>query len=292
MASKYTENEDFLEEDQELSGQKFVLLSFLSPEKVLQDKSVFLFKNFVKDYEINYKTKKLEGFLVDFMQNYNKKLDAESNKLDAADLSGAALLVRQSKASIEQVVESLEGYVRKNTKEIETTRIQEDYDDFLFKNGTKLEDEFYALNKFRTTVRGLKVRGSYNTQEEAIARSKKLQRLDTLHNIFVGEVGKWLPWDPNPNAVKEQEYAEDELNTLMKKYKENEDARENFYREQRKTGREKTVMNMDGQAQDVGASNAAASSASSVNTVHTSLFSGPADLALERKKENAAKKEE
>jgi len=77
----------------------------------------------------------------------------------------------------------------------------------------------------------------------------------------------------------------------MKKYKENEEARENFYREQRKTGREKTVMNMDGQTQDVGPSNAAAS-ASSVNTVHTSLFSGPADLALERKKENAAKKEE
>jgi len=49
----------------------------------------------------------------------------------------------------------------------------------------------------------------------------------------VGEVGKWLPWDPEPAEVSEQEYAEEQLNTLMKKYKENEEQREQFQREQR-----------------------------------------------------------
>jgi hypothetical protein len=35
--------EDFLTEDPEIGSQKFVLLSFLSPEKILKNKDVFFF---------------------------------------------------------------------------------------------------------------------------------------------------------------------------------------------------------------------------------------------------------
>ena len=239
----YTEKEDFLEEDQEIPGQKFCLLSFLSPEKVLASKDTFLFSSFVKDYEIQYKTKKLEAFLADTVRSVNSKLEAEAVKAEKTDLSGVALICRTSQVKMETVLADLEGYVRKNQAEIKETTIQEAYDDFIYKNGSRLEEEFYAKNNFRTSVRGLKIRGVYGNQGEAVARSKKLQRNDTIHNVFVGEVGKWLPWDPNPNAVAEQEYAEDQLNTLMKKYKENENARDTFYSEQRKKG----VKGMAGQ---------------------------------------------
>ena len=40
--------EDFLEEDPEIRSQKFVLLSFLSPESVLNSKDQFFFGEFVK----------------------------------------------------------------------------------------------------------------------------------------------------------------------------------------------------------------------------------------------------
>jgi hypothetical protein len=199
---------------------------------------------------------------------------------------------------MEVVLADLEGYVRKNQQEIKSTTIEEAYDDFLYKNGTRLEEEFFAKNNFKTSVRGLKIRGVYASQGEAVARSKKLQRNDTIHNVFVGEVGKWLPWDPNPNAVAEQEYAEDQLNTLMKKYKENESARDTFYSEQRQKG----VKGMAGQnlqgtqgvtqgvSQEVteGASNAAADASPFTAGVgsYASMFSGPADLAMERKKED------
>jgi hypothetical protein len=281
----YTEKEDFLEEDQEIPGQKFCLLSFLSPEKVLASKDTFLFSSFVKDYEIQYKTKKLEAFLADTVRSVNSKLEAEAVKAEKADLSGVALICRTSQVKMETVLADLEGYVRKNQAEIKETTIQEAYEDFLYKNGSRLEEEFYAKNNFRTSVRGLKIRGVYGNQAEAVARSKKLQRNDTIHNVFVGEVGKWLPWDPNPNAVAEQEYAEDQLNTLMKKYKENENARDTFYSEQRKKG----VKGMGGQqlqgsehpepeAADVSPFTAGVGS-------YASMFSGPADLAMERRKE-------
>lgn len=288
MSTPAEPREDFLEEDQEIPGQKFCLLSFLSPENVLANKERFLFGEFVKNYEIQYKTKKLEGFLVDVVRGINSKLEQEAVNFEKQDLSGAAVLCRSSQVKIEDVLADLEGYIRKNLKEVNATKISEDYDDFLFKNKAKLEDEFYAKNNFRTTVRGLKVRGVYGSQQEAVARSKKLQRSDPIHNIFVGEVGKWLPWDPSPNDVADQEYAEEQLNTLMKKYKENEEAREEFYQKQRKEGRQagRGVHTMGGApASEEGAmpttdasmfSNAGASS-------YSSMFGGDKDLALERK---------
>lgn len=290
MSNTAEPREDFLEEDQEIPGQKFCLLSFLSPEKVLANKDAFFFSQFVKDYEIQYKTKKLESFLVDTVRSINNKLEEEAVKLEKADLSGAAVLCRSSQVKIENVLADLEGYVRKNLKEVNTTKISEDYDDFMFKNQKQLEDDFYAKNNFRTTVRGLKVRGVYGSQQEAIARSKKLQRSDPVHNIFVGEIGKWLPWDPSPNDVAEQEYAEDQLNTLMKKYKENEEAREEFYQKQRKEGRQtgRGVHSMSGASTSTSEETATLPSTEGFSNVasnnsYSSMFSGPADLALERK---------
>ena len=37
---------DYLEEDPELRGQKYCCLSFLSPEKILENKEVFRFNKF------------------------------------------------------------------------------------------------------------------------------------------------------------------------------------------------------------------------------------------------------
>ncbi len=266
-----TEREDFLEEDAEITGQKFCLLSFLSPEKVLKDKAVFMFEKFLGTYEFQIRTNSLEKYLMDTMSGINAKLDAEADALDAKDLSGAADVCRKAKIRVDTTMDSFHEFVKGNQKELNYSKLKEQYDDFLYAAKTKLEDEFYAKNEFRTTVRGLKVRGVYASQAEATLRSKKLQRQDTLHNIFVGEVGKWLPWDPEPTEVGEQEYAEDQLNTLMKKYKENEEDRQMFQRERR-----------------VGAK-----PSSSVTTIEggeeTSAFNGmfgsegPADLAMARK---------
>jgi hypothetical protein len=283
--------EDFLEEDPEIRSQKFVLLSFLSPENVLEQKDEFFFGEFVKQYEIDYKIRNLETFLVSVVRGINDKLTKEADKMDASgvDLSGAALtalndaaaLYRKSRLNIGGILETYSGYVKENDKEIRKTSIKEAYDDFLFKNQTKLEEEFFAKNEFRTSIRGLKVRGVTGTHGEAVAMSKKLQRSDTIHNIFLGEVGKWLPWDPKPHQVQEQEYAEDQLNTLMKRYKDNEDARDKFVSEQR-------------QELSKGAKKGPVISASDGNPISGessegwgAMFGGSDDLALQRKKELA-----
>jgi hypothetical protein len=227
------DREDFLTEDADIPGQKFCLLSFLSPEKVLAKKEHYFFEKFLKTFEFNFRTTSYEKFLMEKLKAVNDALSLEADKADTQDLSGVAQVLRNNRVRVDTLMGDLQTYFKTAQAELSVSKVRETYDEFYQQNREKLEDEFYAVNEFRTTVRGVKVRGTYGSKEEAVARSKKLQRQDTLHNIFLGEIGKWLPWDPEPSQVGEQEYAEEELNTLMKKYKENEEARETYERENR-----------------------------------------------------------
>jgi hypothetical protein len=298
----HDEKESFLSDDPDIPSQRWCLLSFISPESVLNRKDPFFFNAFLRQYELQARTKGLEEFLVKTVQKFNTQMEDEANKLSAADLSGAAQLCRKSTLQIESFITDFQKFVKEKQKELSSSKLAEEYDDFMFKNQVQLEDEFYAKNDFRTTVRGLKIRGAYSTREEAESRAKKLQKMDADHNIFVGQIGKWLPWDPSPNAIQDQEYAEDQLNTLMKKYKENEEAREVFHKEQRdKAKKTKGVVSMPGQESESNynsSKNLTVSKAEGDDAVPSlgtgssefaGMFSGPADLAIQRKMEREKK---
>ena len=68
------------------------------------------------------------------------------------------------------------------------------------------------------TVCGVKVRGCYASYEEAKQRADFLQKCDANHNIYIGEVGKWCPFEDNPEKAKDSEYMNKDLNKLMKTY--------------------------------------------------------------------------
>ena len=109
--------------------------------------------------------------------------------------------------------------------------VKEKYDDFIYLNEERLENEFHQLENFKTTVRGLKVRGVYSTQYEAEVRAKVLQKIYKRDNIHIGPVGYWLPWDPSTDRIERVEYLEPELNTLMGRYRENCQKRDVHYQE-------------------------------------------------------------
>jgi hypothetical protein len=70
-------------------------------------------------------------------------------------------------------------------------------------------------------LRAVKIRGVYSTREEANKRAKFLQSIDPDFHIFVGELGKWLGWDPDPNSIEDQEYSDKKLQKLVSEYKKN-----------------------------------------------------------------------
>jgi len=88
----------------------------------------------------------------------------------------------------------------------------------------------------KTSLSGIKIRGVFGTYEAACAHAKKVQSIDPYFNVFVGDMGKWLPFDPSPDseAVKESEYQNEQLNGIMKSYLENQEKSKIFH-EQRKT---------------------------------------------------------
>lgn len=289
--SNKDDNEDFLTEDPEISSQKVVLLSFLSPEKILENKDIFMFKSFLKDYEVQWRTTKLENWLGNQVLKMNEHLESLAGKLDKMDLSGASQDIRSNLFKTTEFVEGFQQFQKKNLKEYTQRTLQEEFEDFMFKNQAKLEEEFFAKNEFRPTIRGIKVRGVYSSEAEATSRAKRLQKSDPNFNIYLGAVGKWMAWEPDPSKISTQEYANDQLNSLMKKYRENEEAREEFYSTRKNAsvaGKKKGAV--DEQERLGNGANMEESSSPFTSQhgagAHDSLFSDKGDIAIQRKMNN------
>lgn len=115
--------------------------------------------------------------------------------------------------------------------DLDPDSIVDKYKDFLYINEDKLEEEYNSENDFQTNVRGVKVRGTYSTLREAQTKASRLQKQDPNFSVYIGQVGYWLPWNPRSDKIEGQEYAEGELNELVKKYRENQDNKDLHFRE-------------------------------------------------------------
>jgi hypothetical protein len=210
-----TPDEDFLEVDKPIPGQSFVCLSFVSPDKILQKKEDYYYHEFNK--------KRFQVFQREFTEKFDKVMnDCLDGKVDTGKLNELQNLF----------VKSIDEYVKQS---FET--FAEDLKDFKYANEEAVEEKFHEANDFQTTVRGIKVRGTYNTLKEAQIRAKVLQRMDPSFHIFVGQVGYWLPWDPTADKIENQEYLNSQLNDIVKKYKSNESKRDEFYEQQKQEKR-------------------------------------------------------
>lgn len=67
------------------------------------------------------------------------------------------------------------------------------------------------------------VRAVFDTLDEANAYAKKCQEEDGRFHWWVGELGKFTPWNPEPDSAKDQHYFEEGLQSLMKGYLENQE---------------------------------------------------------------------
>ena len=177
--SDNSEIEDYLDEDKPIPGQKYVCLSFVSPEHVLEDKKLYT--------------------LYKFMKSQNPDMDMEYEKF------------------------------------------KDEYKNYGEDNEDEIQSEFDVLSDFQTNIRGVKVRGVYDSERAANIRAQVLQKMDNSFHVYVGQVGFWLPWEPNANKVQEQEYMEDNLNKLVKEYNKNQVKKDMFY-EEKKTEQKKAAL--------------------------------------------------
>lgn len=198
--------EDCLDEDPPLRGQNYACVSFISPEDVIKKKDVFFLEMYMKNFSLD-----MNEFFARLSEKYPDDVDVLKTIKDKYDH-----------------VFSPERF----------------YDDYLYyvnNNSVNLEKEYYQSNGFQTSIRGLKIRGVFDSLKEAEVRAKVLKKIDNRFNVYVAQVGCWVPFSPNPEDIENQEYAETHLNTLMKNYKENQDKKDLFYEERK---RELQVLKM------------------------------------------------
>jgi hypothetical protein len=194
---------DLCEEDATIPSQKFVCISFISPEKILKQREQYMFEKFVQQWEFSKSIEKFGDFLNFLSFKYKIKMD--------------------------DIMTDMKEYVEEEKKKLKSYSITDDFNNFMDKNEDRITEEFNAKHEFHTSVRGIKVRGSYSSQAEAELRAKKLRETDPNHDIFVGPVGIWMPWDPDAYKTGRVEFMEDELNQLHhEKMKNEEKAKQEF----------------------------------------------------------------
>lgn len=251
---------DYLDEDPEIPTQRYAILSFLSPEKIIKQKAEFYNEKFIEWLEYDWKVKGMENYIAFLSKKYNLKID--------------------------DLFKDLEEFRKIHNAEIKKTDIHEQYQVFLLKNEKELETMFSEKVEFRTNVRGVKVRRVFGNLEEAQTYARVLQKRYPNDNIYLGKVGMWLPWDPSEHMMPEVEYAEKELNELMRKYKENEVNREIFFEEekqakieaQRKENEARKKKALEDAKKDAGVADASDLANAMSSNVHPAEGGAPRDL--------------
>lgn len=181
---------DLLDEDPAIAGQKFVCLSFISPESVLKKREHYLYEKFVQQWDLSKSMEKFNEFL-NFM-SFKYTLD------------------------VQNVMDDYQEFVKEEETKLKADAevVENDYKTFLDKNEERLNQEFNKKHQFQTSVRGVKIRGVFSTQEESESHCKKLRERDPAHDIYVGQVGVWMPFEPDAYRTGRVEFLEPELNRL------------------------------------------------------------------------------
>ena len=179
---------DLLDVDAPIAGQAFCLLSFLSPEKILKQKEVYYFSAFLKKWDFAKSMEKFSQFLNFVSFKY--------------------------KISFEDLMKDYEEFIKEERPNLVNDSVEGEYATYLDHNEERLEKEFNMEHNFQTSTRGIKFRGVFPSLQEAELRSKMIREKDPHHDIYTGECGVWMPWEPEAYKTGRVEYMEEELNQL------------------------------------------------------------------------------
>jgi hypothetical protein len=69
---------------------------------------------------------------------------------------------------------------------------------------------------------GIKIRGAFPTRDEAERHAKRLQKEDATFDIYVVDMYKWLLIPPDREKIEDVHYANEKLEEIFSKYRENQ----------------------------------------------------------------------
>jgi len=194
---------DLLNEYPVLPSQTYGCYSFVSPEKIIKQKELFLFEKFVKQWNFTKSVSQFSDFLQFMSFKYNLK--------------------------VENLMEDFKQFVQEEENVLKAQDVVGDFATFIEKNEDRLTDSFQKEHGFQTSVRGFVNIGNFPTSEEAEMYAKKIRESVPHHDILVGRNFVWTPLDPDAYKTGRIEFMEEELNQLHhEKLKNEQKAKEDF----------------------------------------------------------------
>jgi hypothetical protein len=194
---------DLLNEYSVIPSQMYGCYSFVSPEKIIKQKELFLFEKFVKQWNFTKSVSQFSDFLQFMSFKYNLK--------------------------VESLLEDFKQFVQEEENVLKAQDVAGDFATFIDKNEDALNASFQKEHGFQTSVRGFVNIGNFATVEEAESYAKKTRESVPHHDILVGRNFVWTPLDPEAYKTGRIEFMEEELNQLHhEKLKNEQKAKEDF----------------------------------------------------------------
>lgn len=99
--------------------------------------------------------------------------------------------------------------------------------DHLDEDFIKLSGQNYALisvvspsSSQKHDVCAMKIRGVFDTKEDAQHHVKRLMQSDSTFDVFLVEMYKWLPIPPDSSKIEDTVYQEEVLNDIIRGHRE------------------------------------------------------------------------
>ena len=150
---------DYLEVDNPVQDKNFVCLSFVSPLKTLKERDC-LFNKYMNqrcgEWEL-----KLDEITKDCSEEYKSRINNDIKEV-----------------------------LRKELK-FTLSEFKSNFEDFKYKYNEDLDKAFLRIAGTQTSVRGVKVRGVYDSIQEAERKAKELQRKDRSFHLL-DKLAGWL----------------------------------------------------------------------------------------------------
>jgi hypothetical protein len=211
---------------------KYAVISFISPEDMIKNRMVSDLNSFLY-YDVNKQILDVSKEIVsDINTKFKNDLEETTNKL-LESVSENEKAVGEILSDYIKKISLNEEYV--STKTLRQYKLDKDellasFEHFKLTQDKTLEENFVKVHGKGTSIRGFKFRGAYETMEDARERAKYVRdNIEPNINAYVIPAGVWVPFDPNPDAIQDQEYMVEELNDIMGKYKENVEHRNAFF---------------------------------------------------------------
>ena len=151
-----TKEQDYLDEDKCIKNQNFCLLSFISPEDIIKNKESYYVKA--------------------FLDKFSKDMDTLFSGLKNINPDNTELIDNIKKEH---------GYL------FDVNELDSQYKFSKSVNESDVERLYHKENNFQTSMRGIKLRGVFDTIEEAKLISTFIKKQDKNNNNLLIQVECW-----------------------------------------------------------------------------------------------------